>query len=501
MIDPSERTAWGAARRSVAFIVQSMLGNRQRRLALVATSALIVAGFFGAGANAQPPAGKVTFSEPSLFPGFSPWIHDYVVRCNDGPVTVTGHASGSWRMAIGNHPFRSGDFSDPVPLGAGQAFIVTVRQVGQPQLYRYHVRCLPNNFPQYTFTHSGPVSPTYFSVDVDESFSPPPDRRYAIILDHHGVPIWWDHVPAWGSRVLPSGTILWFDLSTNQFEIHRLDGSLVRTLGPVGQPGNPHDLQLLGNGDYLVDADVFQHHVDTSPYGGSSDATVANAELQEVGPGGQLLWDWKSQDHISLAETGHRWPWVINHGGYDILHWNSIEPDGNSVIASFRHLDAVYKIRKSTGAIVWKLGGTQTPQSLTVKNDPRGVPLGAQHDARVLSDGTLTVFDNRTNLDSHRPRAVRFRIDRANGTATLLDSITDPQISGSNCCGSARRLGNGDWLIDWGLNKPIGGYKPNGRRTFLLTFDSTFSYRAEPVPTGVAAQDLRQGMDAMSASP
>jgi hypothetical protein len=194
---------------------------------------------------------------------------------------------------------------------------------------------------------------------------------------------------------------------------------------------------------------------------------------------------------------------VIHHaglGGYDIVHWNSIEPDGNSVIASFRNLDAIYKIDKATGDIVWKLGGTTTPESLTVKDDPRGVTLGAQHDARLLTDGTLTAFDNRTNLNNHQPRAVRFRINESDRTATLLESITDPQVTGSNCCGSARRLGNGDWLIDWGQNKPIGGYAPDGRRTFLLRLDSTFSYRAEPVRSGaVSMQELRQGMNAIYA--
>ena len=35
------------------------------------------------------------------------------------------------------------------------------------------------------------------------------------------------------------------------------------------------------------------------------------AELQQVSPNGQLLWDWKSQDHISLAETGRWWPRAI----------------------------------------------------------------------------------------------------------------------------------------------------------------------------------------------
>jgi hypothetical protein len=364
------------------------------------------------------------------------------------------------------------------------------------------VRCLPDDFPDYTFTHDGPVSPRLFSID--EAFVPEPSERYAMIFDNHGVPVWWDRAPAWDTRVLPNGTVLWWNASSLVFQIHGLDGALlVDGMNTVGQQANPHDVQFSGGGNYLAGAYVPRGPVDTSAYGGASDAYVSDAELQEVSPTGQLLWDWKSQDHISLSETGHRWPWVIHHaglGGYDIVHWNSIEPDGNSVIASFRNLDAIYKIDKASGDIVWKLGGTSTPESLTVKDDPRGVTLGAQHDARLLTDGTLTAFDNRTNLNNHQPRAVRFRINESDRTATLLESITDPQVTGSNCCGSARRLGNGDWLIDWGQNKPIGGYAPDGRRTFLLSLDSTFSYRAEPVRSGaVSMQELRQGMNTIYA--
>ena len=63
-------------------------------------------------------------------------------------------------MSIAGQPFRSGDFSATVPLGSGRAFIVRARR--QAELYRYHVRCLPNSFPTYSFTRYGPVTPRYF---------------------------------------------------------------------------------------------------------------------------------------------------------------------------------------------------------------------------------------------------------------------------------------------------------------------------------------------------
>jgi hypothetical protein len=475
-----------------------------------ALAVLAIAGVVAAPAAADvPPRSQASFNVPGLFPGYGPYVHDYVVRCDDGPVRVNAHVADPWRMSIAGGASRAGDFSRTVSLRSGTAFKVTVRNEAGGRASRYHVRCLPDDFPTYTFTRDGPVSPDYFAADTGFA---PVKNRYAIIFDDHGVPIWWYRAPAVGPRVLPSGDVVWFlvDGQSSRYEVRRLDGTLIRSLGTAGGGAvNTHDLQLLSNGDYLIGAHTKRHGVDISAYGGPSDANVRDVELQEVSADGQLVWDWRSEDHISLAETGRWWPWVIEHptvgGYYDAVHWNSIEPHGDSVIASFRHLDAVYRIRESNGSIAWKLGGTPTPKSLQVQGDPEPYTFGGQHDARLVSDGTLSVFDNRTGLDDPRPRAVRYRIDQGSRTATLVQSIRDPDVTASYRCGSARVLPNQDWLIDWGQNTrqgagSIGGYAPDGERTFLLTFDSTFSYRAQPVPPGmVTAQDLRQGMDAMAA--
>jgi hypothetical protein len=488
-----------------------MRGGR-RRAAAGAAATLAALALPAVVAAAPPPRSEASFGTPGLFPGYRPGVHDYVVRCHDAPVPVDAHASPPWRVAIGGRAFGDGDVSRAVPLSTGRAFTVTFRTAAGSRLYRYHVRCLPSNFPTYSFTRNAPVSPAFFTAD--DAFSKA-QNRYAIIFDRNGVPLWWYPASAEGPRVFPSGHVLWFDTGLpgrGRWEVHRLDGSLVRVLPAAGSmPMDGHDLQLLPNGDYLLGGRVRQTHVDTSAYGGSGDADVLNARLQEVSPAGGLAWEWQSQDHVSLGETGRWWPYAVKHSpatgnAYDLVHWNSIEPDGRSVIASFRTLDAVYKIIKATGRIAWKLGGTRTPRSLTVEGDPDAPTLAGQHDARLLPDGTLTVFDNRTSLTGPipdpQPRAVRYRIDPGTRTATLVESIRDPAVTRSYCCGSARRLPDGDWLIDWAQGSgAIGGYEPDGTRTFLLRFDSTFSYRAQPVPAGaLSIGDLRQGMNARCAS-
>jgi Arylsulfotransferase (ASST) len=458
-------------------------------------------------AYAGPPAGQANFSTPRLYPAYSPQIHDYAVRCRNRAVAVSLHANEDWQAAIDDQPLQTGDQTVSVPLKAERRFTVSFARSGGQGVDHFFVRCLPTDFPTYTFSREGPVSPKFFTAD--DAFAQPLKRRYVIIFDNNGVPLWWYHLPAEGPRVLSDGTVLWFHSngSASRYEIHRLNGTLVRALRTANGAGvDGHDVQPLPDGGYLIGARSHRSHVDTSAYGGSSDARVLDTELQEVSPRGKLVWRWRSQDHISLAATGRWWPFVIDHPaeyGYDISHWNSIEPHGNSVIASFRMLDAVYKINQASGAIAWKLGGTSTRKSLDVVGDPNHYPLGAQHDARLLSDGSLSVFDNRTALTDPAPRMVHYRINQQSGTATYLESISDPDVPESYCCGSARRVPNGDWLIDWGEGAQngagaIGGYRPDGQRTFLLSFHTTYSYRAQPVPPrALTRQQLRRGMNAI----
>lgn len=169
----------------------------------------------------------------------------------------------------------------------------------------------------------------------------------------------------------------------------------------------------------------------------------------------------------------------------------TVEPDGpNAFLISLRHTDAVYKIDKASGDVIWKLGGTTTPKSLTVLDDPYGAyPLGGQHDPRVLPDGTVTIHDNGTAIGGRAPRAVRYQIDEQAMTATLLEEVTDPEAPSSFCCGSARRSADGSWLMSWGGRSLVTEFDAAGNRTFSLGFGGPVSYRATSAPDGLLEID------------
>ena len=244
--------------------------------------------------------------------------------------------------------------------------------------------------------------------------------------------------------------------------------------------------------------------VDMSSCGGSTSRNLLDFELQELSANGALRWSWRASDHIPYSEVTARWESACTTGGGDIYHWNAVEPDGDGYVLSFRHLDAVYRIDKATGAIDWKLGGEARPESLTVVGDPLSAvsTFCGQHDPRVLADGSLTVHDNGSGCN-RPPRAVRFAIDDTSHTATLLEDLRDTDAPSSACCGSTRRLPGGNWVSQWGANPYVTEQTGTGVRVFKLSFPpGAWSYRANPVLPGVVSPAaLRAGMNAQYPRP
>jgi hypothetical protein len=448
---------------------------------------------------------KVT-AKPGLTPSFRTDVSDYVSTCAAArPLRLSIATPSSESASVdGAHP-RSGRFTVTVSLKVGQATDFVARSGSQRQ--RYHVRCVPTRFPHWTFERAGtPQAQWSLMAPVGNRSS-----RFVIFVDSHGVPVWWKKmaVPPFNSLLLPNGDLAWTrwykdpfgENSAGAWEIHRLDGSLVRTLKTIGSPTDTHDMQPLANGNFLLDTYRLRKHVDLRPYGGQANSNVMDGEIQEITPAGKRVWSWNSKDHINLDEAGNPTGRQVRLRdgtvAYDVFHLNSVEPDGDGLVISARHVNAVYRIKRATGDVVWKLGGTPRPERLAVVGDPKGPTFGGQHDARLLGDGTLTVYDNRTGIDA--PRGVRFAIDTKKHEATFLEQVSDPNATSSNSKGSARRLPSGDWVVSWGGTTVISEVSRTTGVVWRLTFgDKTESYRTTPIPYGeLKAVTLRRAMDRM----
>jgi hypothetical protein len=333
---------------------------------------------------------------------------------------------------------------------------------------------------------------------TDDAFPVPAagtdQSRFVMILDNRSVPVWYQRVtdPSIDLTRMSDGTLAWTKLlglafgSTpgGAYGIHRLDGTLVRSISTTSGPTDHHDIAELSNGNVVLATYVPRQHVDLRALGGGygSDELVYDNHLEEIRPDGTVAWTWKSEDHIPISATTYPQRFPGSAGlGVDLIHVNSIHPapDGD-LIVSARHTDTVYKIRRNTaGDVVLRVGGNQS--DVTFVGDPLG-GFARQHDAQLLANGDLRLFDNRT--DKGAPRAVEYAIDTVRHTATLVWSAADPEITSSGGVGSVRGLGDGDLTVTWGgaLLRTFTELGPDGRALQATTMVNRYPYRVDKQP-------------------
>lgn len=265
-----------------------------------------------------------------------------------------------------------------------------------------------------------------------------------------------------------------------------------------------HDLQVLPDGGAVGIRYAKRKDVDLTSIGIPKGIEILDSELVIMNPDGTQKKKISILDLIDVAEI------TSNQKGYfiptvapvDVIHTNSLEVVDDSVIISSRHLDAIHKISLIDGSIIWKLGGnSKTKYDIKVTNlygafnqfnktiDFNHLFSG-QHDARILENGHLSVFDNGTTANRN-PRVLVFDIDEVKKEATIEQVVTGSSQSISTCCGSARQLQDGSWMVNWGgkFDALSGGFAngvsstvlPNGVATRILVRPANvFSYRVIP---------------------
>ena len=476
-------------------------------LLVVATAALLLAsGCGGSGEAARDPSTAV--SSKGLLPPFDPAESHYVSRCGRGAEPIEITTPPGTKASAGSQPASAGSLTIEKAAPPGSDFPITISSRGHSKAYR--VRCLPADFPDWTFEALRPSPPGFFVVSFKASKD---ERPWVIVFDTEGVPRWWYNPGTralWG-QVLADGDLVWarsfgdgYGLDPRMaHEVRSPAGKLLRLVQAEGSIIDGHEYRELGNGNVFVDT-YAPETADLRRVGGPRRAAIVSAEVQELDPRGREHWRWNSRGHIGLRETGRWWHSVLSNPRrrlhreiFDPVHINSIEPRGSGeVVISTRHTDAVYGIDRASGEIRWKLGGIETGKSLRVVGDPAGRPLGGQHDARIGRDGRLSVYDNGKDRP-RRPRVVFYRLDLDNHEAHYLGQLNDDEVRRSHCCGSARELPGGGWIVSWGDNPLVSAFDADDRLTFRLHLAAS-TFRAVPAPPGATSvKALDEGMEAM----
>jgi hypothetical protein len=351
-----------------------------------------------------------------------------------------------------------------------------------------HFRSRPDIRPPRVtvLTPAHGTAPGYLFVSPERGV----DQAGPLILRDDGQVVWFDPLDARRvtnfrvQRYRGRPVLTWWSTQTDQGGHNGLyvmaDDSyrVIKTISPAhGLSGDLHEFLLTPRGTAILTA---YHRVpyDLSGIGGSAHGAVWEGIVQEIDvASGRLLFEWHSLDHVAVGESYDSLP-IDASKTYDYFHLNSVdrEPNGN-LLVSARNTHAVYEIRRSDGAVVWRLGGKRTDFTFG-----KGARFAWQHDVRLHAGGTLTMFDNEAVHD-HRgiqSRVIVLRLDRARHTARLVRSYTHPRPLLSTSEGSAQLLSDRHVLVGWGSQRYITEFAPDGRVLLDLRLgsDRLRSYRS-----------------------
>jgi hypothetical protein len=329
-----------------------------------------------------------------------------------------------------------------------------------------------------------PPAPPQLTVTVNTNpsngylfLNPFSTESYLIIADKNGH-IFWFSQPTWWSgdfKKQPNGNMTYWDGNLCKHIELNTDYTAIDTFAcGNGYFADIHELRLLNGHAFLMAYDTQTVDMSHIVQGGDSAASVIGLIIQELDESKNVFFQWRSWDHFAITDALHE---NLTAHSIDCVHGNAIEidNDGNLIISS-RHLDEITKIDRSTGDIIWRFGGLHN--QFTFINDT--LHFTYQHAVRRISNGNITVFDNGNWHTPQFSRAVEYRLDEINKTATLVWEYRHyPSVFGP-FMGYVQRLDNGNTLISWGgANTTVTEVNSSGTVVFEASYPpNVFTYRA-----------------------
>jgi hypothetical protein len=241
-----------------------------------------------------------------------------------------------------------------------------------------------------------------------------------------------------------------------------------------GDAADLHEMVITPAGTALIGA-----YVPVADGRGATAQRLLESVVQEVDIAtGDVLFEWHSRDHVGPEES-FQVPPDDPDKPYDYFHLNSIDLDGDYLLVSSRNTQTAYKVRRSDGAVAWRLGGKNTDFRID-----QNAQFAWQHDVRHGPDGTITMFDNSASpKTADHSRGLVLAVDESTLVATFRREYVHPTRLSSGSQGNLQALPNGGTFIGWGFRPRYSEYAPDGE----LVMDAEFtgggqSYRSYRFP-------------------
>ena len=214
-----------------------------------------------------------------------------------------------------------------------------------------------------------------------------------------------------------------------------------------GAPVDGHDFLMISPTHYILSGYIKDTVYNNPAYPDGS--SVVYSYLQEV-DNGEVVWEFKSIDHpelysLTVQDADPNANDFANEktDTPDYMHFNSmqLDQDGN-LICSFRHLNTILCLDRTSNQILWKLSGNGDEFGLTDYQKTSG-----QHYVTVDND-YITAFDNGNKNQSSR--IVSYQLDTEN---KKLKSFKEYALGDkfSMACGSAQHIIDEIYVIGWGM--------------------------------------------------
>lgn len=331
---------------------------------------------------------------------------------------------------------------------------------------------IPANFPYINTPNNYNPSPgKIFLYNVSSLASN--NDRFLSIINNNGVPEFWrqENNKGLGFTLQPSGFLSYWN--EGNFVLMDSSYSIVDTIGcKNGYIADFHEFIHSKNGhSFLLSWDM--QIVDLSGFGGDPEAQVEGLVIQELDEKEDVVFQWRSWDHFKITDAVDI---DLTTNVVSYVHGNGLDIASDiNILLSLRLLNEITKINKSTGEIIWRLGGKNNQFEFI--NDAE--QFCRQHHIQQLENGNYTLYDNGS---CHLPQisaAKEYQLDTINKKAELIWYYKHPNKMYCSTMGNAQRLPNGNTFINWGLignpNLPnITEVEPDGTIVFELNFNGVF---------------------------